>query len=395
MCTGFEPLLMGAGEAGIAEMVGLGAGDLIGSGAIAGELGAGAALGLGATDMSLGAAGEYGLGQSASALGGLGATDMSLGTAGAGNYLASLGGEGTLAGSEFMSNLAPFTQSATDVASITGNAVPGLENNISTFEGLPESGGMTPPAQESLPGLSQGSNLASRGISLQAPEAGLAGQNYINGNVFSGQGLPTLASNVPANGGLGMQGTMGAGTSLGYGSEGLGLGAPSEGMFAGAGPTAASTSPFSLQNMMNNPMGMVKSAYDTVSKNPIPSMYAAGSLYDMYAKNKMAEAQKGMYNQNRADIMNTYTPGSPEYNLLQQQIARKDAAAGRNSQYGTRANELAGTIAKLRMGALGTLQQGQNTLGNQALSNQYGMFNTPLALAMYSQKPNAAATASY
>jgi hypothetical protein len=106
----------------------------------------------------------------------------------------------------------------------------------------------------------------------------------------------------------------------------------------------------------------------------------------MYAKKKMADAQKGMYNQNRADIMNTYAPGSPEYNLLAQQMARKDAAAGRNSQYGTRANDLAGTIAKLRMGALGTLQQGQNALGNQALGNQYGMFNTPLALTMYSQR---------
>jgi len=367
MCSGFEPLLMEAGEAGIADMVGLGAGDLIASGAPeALGMGAGASLGMGATDMSLG-------------------------TAGAGNaasYLSQLGGLDSVLGSQFASDIAPFTQSATDVASITNNAVPGLENNISNFEGIPESGGM-PPTQEPIPGVNQGSNfgdVTAKGISLQAPEAGLAGQNYINGNAFSGQGLPTLASNVPANGGLGMQGTMGAGTSLGYGSEGLGLGAPSEGMFAGAGPTAASTSAFSLENLMNNPMGAVKSAYDTVSKNPIPSMYAAGSLYDMYAKNKMAAAQRGMYNQNRADIMNTYAPSSPEYNLLAQQMARKDAAAGRNSQYGARANDLAATIAKLRMGALGNLQSGQNALGNQALGNQYGMFNTPLALSMYASK---------
>jgi len=368
MCSGFEPLLMGAGEAGIADMVGLGAGDLIASGAPeALGMGAGASLGMGATDMSLGAAGA---GNAAS-------------------YLSQLGGLDSVLGSQFASDIAPFTSSATDVASITNNAVPGLENNISNFEGVPESGGM-PPTQEPIPGVNQGSNfgdVTAKGIPLQAPEAGLAGQNYINGNAFTGQGLPTLASNVPANGGLGMQGTMGAGTSLGYGSGALDtLAAPTEGYFSGATTPAASTSPFSLSNLMNNPMGAVKSAYDTVSKNPIPSMYAAGSLYDMYAKNKMAEAQKGMYNQNRADIMNTYAPGSPEYNLLAQQMARKDAAAGRNSQYGTRANELAGTIAKLRMGALGNLQQGQNALGNQALSNQYGMFNTPLALSMYASK---------
>jgi len=308
---------------------------------------------------------------------------MSLGAAGAGNYLASLGGEGSILGSEFMSNLAPFSQSAADVASITGNAVPGLENNLSGFEGIPESGGMT-PTQEAIPGVSQGSNTGLSAKGYMTPEGTIA-SSTIPSEGFAGQGLSSLG-NIPANGGLGMQGTMGAGTSLGYGSEGLGLGAPSEGMFAGAGPTAASSSAFSLENLMNNPMGAVKSAYDTVSKNPIPSMYAAGSLYDMYAKNKMAAAQRGMYNQNRSDIMNTYAPGSPEYNLLQQQMARADAKAGRNSQYGTRANDLAGTIAKLRMGALGNLQSGQNALGNQALGNQYGMFNTPLALSMYASK---------
>jgi len=366
MCSGFEPLLFEAGGEALAGDAFLGDMAATGAGEGLGAMGAGEAAGAGI---------------------GLGATDASLGAAGTGNYLASLGGAGTTLGSEFMSNLAPFTQSATDVASITGNAVPGLENNISTFEGVPESGGMT-PTQEAIPGVSQGSNfgdVTAKGISLQAPEAGLAGQNYINGNTFTGQGLSSIG-NVPANGGVGMQGTMGAGTSLGYGSEGLGLGAPSEGMFAGATTPAASTSPFSLSNLMNNPMGAVKSAYDTVSKNPIPSMYAAGSLYDMYAKQKMAKAQQDMYNQNRADIMNTYTPGSPEYNLLAQQMARKDAAAGRNSQYGTRANDLAATIAKLRMGAIGNLQSSQNALGNQALGNQYGMFNTPLALAAYSAK---------
>jgi len=344
MCTGAEPLLLeGGGDMLFGDMLATGAGEGLG------------AMGLG--DAALG----------------LGATDMSLGAAGTGNYLASLGGAGTAAGSEFMSNLAPFTQGATDVASITGNAVPGLENNIGTFDGIP-AGGAGPVAQETLPGLSQASNitpppeLATRGISLQNPEAGLAGQNYINGT-SGNQGFLSGMEGVANTEGAGVAGS--------------------------AGGSYAQPSAFSLENLMNNPMGAVKSAYDTVSKNPIPSMYAAGSLYDMYAKNKMASAQQGMYNQNRADIMNTYAPGSPEYNLLAQQMARKDAAAGRNSQYGTRANDLAGTIAKLRMGALGNLQQGQNALGNQALGNQYGMFNTPLALAMYSQKPNAATTASY
>jgi len=101
----------------------------------------------------------------------------------------------------------------------------------------------------------------------------------------------------------------------------------------------------------------------------------------MYAKKQMAQKQNDLYAQNRADIMNTYAPGSPEYNLLKQEMERKDAAAGRNSQYGVRANELAGKIASYKTNALSNMMTGQNTLANSAMGNQYGMFNTPLTLA--------------
>jgi hypothetical protein len=150
--------------------------------------------------------------------------------------------------------------------------------------------------------------------------------------------------------------------------------------------------PFSLSDLGNSALGGVKSVGNWAMKNPIPAMYAGGSLYDMYAKNKMAKKQEGIYNQNRADIMNAYAPGSAEYNQMAQAMARKDAAAGRNSQYGTRANDLAATLAKMRMNSLTSLQGSQNTLANQSMSNQYGMFNTPLALAMYSQRPRTRAT---
>jgi len=141
-------------------------------------------------------------------------------------------------------------------------------------------------------------------------------------------------------------------------------------------------SPSFLNSLMAGNFGQAAtSAGDWAMKNPIPAIYGAGSLYDMYAKNQMANRQQQMYNQNRADILNTYMPGSPEYNLLKQEMDRKDAAAGRNSQYATRANEFAGKIAGLRMNALSNMQGNQNTLGNQALGNQYGMFNTPLTLA--------------
>lgn len=149
---------------------------------------------------------------------------------------------------------------------------------------------------------------------------------------------------------------------------------------AGGGGTTAT--PGFLASLSSGNFGDAASAAGNwAAKNPIGATYAAGSLYDMYAKKQMAAKQEAMYNQNRADIMNTYPPGSPEYNLLKQEMERKDAAAGRNSQYGTRANELAGKIASYKTNALSNMMTGQNSLANTAMGNQYGMFNTPLTLA--------------
>ena len=344
MCSGIEPLLFeGGADLALGDMAATGAGE--------GLAGMGAGEAAGATSLGDMAATGAGGGLTAGGIGG--------------DYLASLGGAGTTLGSQFASDIAPFTSGATDVASITSNAAPGLGNTIGdlgSFEGIP------PQATEPIPGLSQGSNFRTLSDPELADVMKGVNPNFIN----------SLAPTAPAPTSSLSNGNFLNGMENVANTEGAGVAGSAGGSYAPA--------PFSLENLMNNPMGSIKSIFDKVSNNPIPSMYAAGSLYDMYAKNKMAAAQRGMYNQNRADIMNTYAPGSPEYNQLAQQMARKDAAAGRNSQYGTRANDLAATIAKLRMGALGGLQSGQNTLGNQALGNQYGMFNTPLALAAYSAK---------
>ena len=47
--------------------------------------------------------------------------------------------------------------------------------------------------------------------------------------------------------------------------------------------------------------------------------------------------------QGKIDAM--YAPGSPEWNALWESMSRKDAAAGRNSQYGTRAVDFMGKVA--------------------------------------------------
>ena len=105
----------------------------------------------------------------------------------------------------------------------------------------------------------------------------------------------------------------------------------------------------------------------------------ASGLYDMYAKNQMAGAQRDQYNQMNARVNNMYAPGSPEYNLMKQEMERKDAAAGRNSQYGTRATELAGKIAGLKTNALLQAQTGQNALFQSSMNNRYSGLNSLFA----------------
>lgn len=118
------------------------------------------------------------------------------------------------------------------------------------------------------------------------------------------------------------------------------------------------------------------SALDWMGDNKLLTTRLAGGLYSMYAKNKMAQQQQAQYAQNRADVTGMYGAGSPELRMLQQEMARKDAAAGRNSQYGTRATDLAGIIAKYKTNALSNIQQNQNTLLNQAQTNRYGSLNS-------------------
>lgn len=113
------------------------------------------------------------------------------------------------------------------------------------------------------------------------------------------------------------------------------------------------------------------------------------SLYDMWSKKKTAGAQQDAYNKLQGQVENMYAPGSPEAKLMEQEMARKDAAAGRNSQYGVRATDLAGKIAESKLRALTSIATPQNALLNQSLSNQYGGLNS---LFGYLGKNNALAS---
>jgi hypothetical protein len=230
-----------------------------------------------------------------------------------------------------------------DMFSSTPAVTPDLTTTTTGTPTLGGTEGATPTAQPIMPStISTGSNIDTTAGAINPAGSPNAG------------GAASLPDNIDVGGGYN----------------------PASG---GGGPAV---NPGFLASMQAGNYGDALSAVGSkIAANPIQSIYGAGSLYDMYAKKQMANKQQDMYNQNRADIMNTYAPGSPEYNLMKQEMERKDAAAGRNSQYGTRANELAGKIASYKTNALSNMMTGQNSLANTAMGNQYGMFNTPLTLA--------------
>lgn len=215
-------------------------------------------------------------------------------------------------------------------------------------------------------------------------------------NGLSSTGAPVEGTGLQATGfegsgdGLGVKATPnaygGPSSTLGFSTGGTGVAAPSEGYFAGQTPGAPVANPGFLASLGSGNFGDAAGAAGKyMANNPLGTAMIGSSLYDMYAKNKMAKDQENLYNQNRADILNMYRPGSPEAVAMEREMARKDAAAGRNSQYGVRAADFAGNVAKFRSNALSNLSTGQNAIAAARMGNQYGglnsMFNN---LAMYS-----------
>lgn len=101
-----------------------------------------------------------------------------------------------------------------------------------------------------------------------------------------------------------------------------------------------------------------------------PWIKVGRGLDDLYAKNRMAKDLKNRQAELQAYLNqanNYYAPGSAEANMMRQAIERRDAAAGRNSQYGTREVQLAAALAAERAKMMPSLV---NIMGQQTgLSN--------------------------
>lgn len=208
-----------------------------------------------------------------------------------------------------------------------------------------------------------------------------ANQTFSNlGTGLSGADMPIDPTAMVTQGGMNPIATVGQGAPLSYTPMPSGLESP--------GFLSEFTSG------VGNITSGIKDANSWLKENVGMGLAPVGAgLYDMYRKNQaadmlgkqaeMAMRQASGIQSNLSAIQNMYAPGSPEYEMLAQEIARKDAKAGRNSQYGQRAVDLAARINALKnqqyapgLQALTTMNTNANNLNAGAAALRSGSLNT-------------------
>jgi len=146
------------------------------------------------------------------------------------------------------------------------------------------------------------------------------------------------------------------------------------GPFAGNADKAALYSNAGYGEAGSSLGNMFKTGWETINKPMMPGgpsyLKAGKGLYDMFAKNQMADKQQ----QQLDALAGMYMPGTPEAKLMESNLARLDAKSGRNSQYASRATNLAAMLAGQRANIMGGA--GYQNLHNNMLNNRYGSLNT-------------------
>lgn len=230
-------------------------------------------------------------------------------------------------------------------------------------------------------GLGAGGGL---GITAGSAGAGTIGGG-LGGGILAGTGslLPAAIAEgaggytggglTLGNTGLGMSAPMGEGLSLagttnpiGITAASPGAGAIGEGLGTGIAAGTGSVLPAGISSGTGSSGGGIFETIKNIQSNPIvkaaTSVLGGGSggnglgglaqLIGAGQDIKMADKSADSilaWLQSQMDYMDKlYAPGTPEYDALWQAMSRKDAAAGRNSQYGPRSVDLAAKLADIK-----------------------------------------------
>jgi len=227
-----------------------------------------------------------------------------------------------------------------------------------------------------------------------APAAGIGsgfeGTGFLTeGGMFSPEAMPfnqasSIYSQLPTTsfGGLGTAGTAGAG--MGAGFEGTGL-MSENGMFSpelmpiDQGMQVASNMPTTdIGGAWAGGGGSSSNSLFSKLREMLPSgptealkmASSLGGLYSNYQSNRN-------FSNLASNLAGLYGPGSAYEEQLRKELQRRDAAAGRRSQYGPRAVELQARLAQL---ASGQSQSLANIYGQENASRN-NMINSGLKLA--------------
>lgn len=255
-------------------------------------------------------------------------------------------------------NLGSFSNTPTGTSAIPGQggALGGTGSPAQAMS-IPGGTGATPAAPSAVTGGLEGAQAPAADPNAMAAGAAMSPGSE-SGSLSTMYGPSTSGATVAPQGVLGQQ----------IGATGAGF----NNVQAGALGEAAKT-------------GMDASDLTSMFNNAAPWMRLANAGYGAYQNYQQQQAQKAYMDQ----INNEFSPNSPYAQQMAQTLARQDAAAGRNSQGGTRAVQLAAALAQAHAQALGNSNYyraasqpgGLATIFNPLFAN----FSSPQGMQMLGQ----------
>jgi hypothetical protein len=117
-----------------------------------------------------------------------------------------------------------------------------------------------------------------------------------------------------------------------------------------------------------NPPGIDIPGLGTISLSDLMKLLGGG--IDLVGQRKASGDMLDYLKTQQAKVDNLYSPGSSEYNTLWDTMSRKDAAAGRMSQYGPRSVDLGARIAQIKADNTVRMTSGIGALYKNALDQE-------------------------
>jgi hypothetical protein len=267
-----------------------------------------------------------------------------------GNYL----GQGQYQPESWMSDYLPFLMAAIP-AGLTIAGLPAA--GAAGAAGAGTAGATTAGAGSSLYSLGTATGGASSGLGLSAGSSGLGMTAGLGeGLAMTAPAAGSLGGGLGLTAGTGALGTLGT-TGLAAGAGSLlgpnalsGTSTLANGTILPAATTAATSS------MLPSTGSMVKGLTSLLGGAGSGGSGGLGGGLGQILSGLVDADRQGKSSdkilewlKSRTDITdNLYKPGTPEYNQLWNEMSRKDAAGGRNSQYGPRSVDLAAKIAQIK-----------------------------------------------